>query len=125
MRKDARVRHHSLGAFSKVSSSEQAANVPGEITLGNYPNPFNPTTKIQFALPATGTAKLQIFDMLGRRVNTLVNVPLQAGSYVYTWNGRNSAGNVVAAGMYVYRLTVQNADGSAQIVKTQKMTFVK
>ena len=127
VRKDARVRHHSIagGVPKTVNSKGQTASVDDYRLEQNYPNPFNPSTKIQFALPAAGTAKLQIFDMLGRRVNTLVNAPLQAGSHAYGWNGRNSAGQTVAAGMYVYRLTVQSADGSAQFVKTQKMAFVK
>jgi len=82
----------------------------------NYPNPFsqiprfagNPETVIRFAIPAHITAgtpvQLRIYNMLGELVRTLVDQPMQPGSYTARWNGRNGRGVPVAAGVYIYRL---------------------
>lgn len=74
--------------------------------MQNYPNPFNPETKIRYNLPAAGFVKVEIFDLLGRTVATLVdNNNHQAGYHIVTWNGKNRDGRQVASGVYVYRLT--------------------
>ncbi|MEO8169146.1 MAG: T9SS type A sorting domain-containing protein, partial [bacterium] len=65
----------------------------------NYPNPFNPTTKIQFSVGTSGPASLRVFDVLGRRVATLVNENLNPGSYEVSFDGKN-----LASGVYLYRL---------------------
>jgi hypothetical protein len=86
---------------------------------GNYPNPFNPATKIAFALPAAGVAELAVFDLQGRRVRTVWHGELAAGGHELPWDGRNDAGQVVAAGTYLARLT------SAQHSATIKMVLAK
>jgi len=74
----------------------------------NYPNPFNPETVIRFGIPAHVTAgtpvQLRIYNMLGELVRTLVDQPMQPGSYIARWNGRNGRGVQVAAGVYIYRI---------------------
>jgi hypothetical protein len=70
----------------------------------NYPNPFNPATTIEFALPEPVHVRLDIFNVLGRRVTTLVNGPLQAGLHEQTWDGRTSDGHAAPSGVYFYRL---------------------
>ncbi|GAB4368273.1 MAG: hypothetical protein Kow0042_09350 [Calditrichia bacterium] len=82
----------------------------------NYPNPFNPATNLRFQIPQRGRSdfpkgagayvKLQIFDLTGRKVQTLVNTELPPGTYTVQWEGTNDAGQPVASGVYVYRLQV-------------------
>ena len=84
-------------------------DVPTEFELeGNYPNPFNPTTTIRFALPEEANVTLEVYDATGRRVSTLISNQLSAGRYEAIWNGRNDSGSTVASGMYLYRLTAGN-----------------
>ncbi|MBN1996806.1 S8 family serine peptidase, partial [candidate division KSB1 bacterium] len=69
----------------------------------NYPNPFNPTTQIQYQLPQTAEVSLEIFNILGQKVATLVNQKQIAGFYTCTWNGVDDYGQTVASGLYLYR----------------------
>ena len=94
-----------FGGFDTLSLGETIDETPTEFSLGtNYPNPFNPTTTIQFALPETSGVTLEVYDTMGRRVALLVNNQLAAGRYEAVWNGRNDAGSSVASGLYLYRL---------------------
>ena len=85
----------------------------------NYPNPFNPSTVIRYAIPQTGQVRLEIYNAAGQRVRTLVDAAQAPGHYEATWDGRNEAGYTVASGIYVYRLAAQ---GFSQ---TRKMVLVK
>ncbi len=71
----------------------------------NYPNPFNPTTTIEYALAQTSWVTLDVYDLLGQKVRSLVNEGQNAGQQAAIWDGRNSKGQAVASGMYIYRLT--------------------
>lgn len=71
----------------------------------NYPNPFNPSTTIRYSVPATAPTTLSIYDILGRRVRTLVDEVKETGTYDVTWDGRTDAGTPVASGVYLYRLS--------------------
>ncbi len=68
----------------------------------NYPNPFNPTTTIKYQLHKDGKVTLQIYDVLGRLVRTLVNMKQAAGYYDLCWDGKNDRGQSVPAGLYFY-----------------------
>lgn len=70
----------------------------------NYPNPFNPQTTIAFSLAAAGPARLSIYDVAGRRVQTLVAGVLPAGSQTVEWDGSDTTGRSAASGTYIYRL---------------------
>jgi len=70
----------------------------------NYPNPFNPETRIHFQLVEHSNVQLVIYDVLGRKVRTLVSDRLDAGDHVINWDGLNDEGINVASGMYVYRI---------------------
>ncbi len=72
----------------------------------NYPNPFNPTTKIEFTLAKSGFVTLQIYDVLGRKVRTLVSEDLSSGYKSVLWDGKNDDGKDVASGVYFYQLKV-------------------
>lgn len=82
-----------------------SVDLPTEFSLGdNYPNPFNPTTTINFALPEDASVTLEVYDTMGRRIATLMSSQLAAGRYEAQWNGRNEAGAPVASGIYLYRI---------------------
>ena len=92
-----------------------SSEIPNEFSLGkNYPNPFNPATKIKFALHNKSFAKLVIYDGLGREVETIVNEQLNAGSYEADWNASN-----FPSGVYFYKLT------TGDFSKTNKMLLIK
>ena len=79
--------------------------LPTTYSLGqNYPNPFNPTTTIKYTLPEKSHARIDIFNLLGQRVATLVNETVPAGEHTVVWNGADDAGARVASGVYFYRL---------------------
>lgn len=93
---------------------------PVELALGtNYPNPFDPETKIRFALPHAGRVELAVYDISGRRVATLVSDELEAGRHEVGWQGRDADGRRVASGVYFSRL---EADGR---VLTRKMLLLR
>ncbi len=80
----------------------------------NYPNPFNPATNISFSLPSKSFVSLKVFDLLGRKVATLVSEEMPAGSYSRTWNATN-----MSSGIYFYRL---NADS---FTETKKLVLLR
>jgi len=82
----------------------------------NYPNPFNPTTTIAFDLPEASQVTLEVFDMMGRRVATLVNGDMAAGRYEAAWNARADNGSSVASGVYIYRLRAGSFESVKQMV---------
>ena len=94
--------------------------VPTEFALhNNYPNPFNPTTTINYDLPQDGSVRLIIYDVMGREVTRLVNGFTPAGYHSVRWDARNKMGENVSAGVYFYHLQ------SGNFVKTQKMVLLK
>ncbi len=88
-----------------VTEVTDVENTPQRLSLTkNYPNPFNPRTTIGFSLPAAGAVRLQIFDMQGRLVRTLVDGDLPAGTHARVWDGTDDGGRQAASGMFVSRL---------------------
>jgi hypothetical protein len=93
---------------------------PSEFVLSqNYPNPFNETTKIEFTLTKSGFVTLNIYDLLGRKVRTLVYEHLSSGCKSVFWDGKNDSGNDVASGIYFYQLRV------ADFSETKKLVLLK
>ena len=91
--------------------------LPTRFGLGqNYPNPFNPGTVIPYQLAADGYVRLEVFNLLGQRVATLVEGEMAAGSYTAQWDARDASGYGVAAGVYVYRLTAGDATATRRMV---------
>jgi hypothetical protein len=79
--------------------------IPKTFTLSdNYPNPFNPTTMIEYGLPSSSDVRLEIFNLLGQRVRTLVEGNVSAGYHTAVWDGRNDMGQSLQSGVYFYRL---------------------
>lgn len=92
---------------------------PTTSLLGNFPNPFNPSTTINYQLGEDALVTLKIYNTLGQEVITLVNELQSSGNKSATWNGRNKTGSVVASGIYIYRLAADN------VVLSEKMLFMK
>lgn len=85
----------------------------------NHPNPFNPSTTIRYVVPSTGHVTLSVYNMLGQKIRTLVDETKSAGAWDVVWNGRNEAGQLVASGVYLYKL---QAGGRTS---ARKMTLLK
>lgn len=96
-------------------STDEENDLPNELSLSqNYPNPFNPTTIISFSLPHHSDVKLQVYDMSGRLVSTLMNETKQAGNYQVNFDARN-----LSSGVYFYQLS-----GEFGTI-TRSMTLIK
>jgi hypothetical protein len=94
--------------------------IPSQFELSqNYPNPFNPTTTIKYQIAQDTRVTLEVFNMLGQKIATLVNGTQSAGYYNISWNGMNSFGQQVSSGVYIYRLH------AGSFVKTLKMNLLK
>jgi hypothetical protein len=85
----------------------------------NSPNPFNPITSIQYEVAATGPVSIQVFNVAGQVVRTLVDAPVEAGVHSVRWDGTNDSGKPVASGLYYYRVNA----GTFESV--HKMTLLK
>ena len=105
------------------TSSMLDADLPAQYTLSaNYPNPFNPSTTIDYNVQNAGNVSIVVYDMMGREVKTLINdyvTPKLGGDYSITWDGTNNSNSFVATGIYMYRMI------SNDFVKTSKMTLAK
>jgi hypothetical protein len=91
-------------------------NVSAEISLKNQPNPFHNKTTIHFELIQGGHTTLEIYDLRGRLVNTLIKGVKPPGKYSVNWNGTNDGGQVVAPGIYLYRLRVNNKTKTRSLI---------
>ena len=101
------------GAILKVEKME--GTLPTDFSLSqNFPNPFNPTTKITFSVKHAGLSTVKVYDLLGREIATVLNENLAAGNYTIEWNGTN-----LASGVYFYQMR------SGDFVATQKMILQK
>ena len=110
-----------LGLFSTtVLSNNPESTLPHKYGLhSNFPNPFNPVTLITYDLAGDGQVDLSVYNIVGRKVKTLVNEFQNAGRKATAWYGVDDSGNPLSAGMYFYRLT---AGGK---VFTKKMVLMK
>lgn len=119
------------GGNIKVLSSSGLAKgiaeeiIPKEYSLyQNFPNPFNPSTNIQFDLPEDSRVNISIYNILGREVAHLVNDDLPAGKHQAVWNSQDSGGSL-ASGMYILRITAKSHTSQRSLVSTKKMMLVK
>jgi hypothetical protein len=93
---------------------------PAKFALAqNFPNPFNLATQVEFSLPAPSQVKLEIYNVMGQLVRTLVDRQLPAGYHKVIWDGRNDAGVATASGVFFYKLR------AGDLTETKKMMMLK
>lgn len=108
------------GSLYSSEAEDAASLIPNNYTLSpNYPNPFNSSTLIEFFLQQAERVKLDIFDIAGRKIKTLINAERPAGQNMIIWDGTGFSGESVASGVYFYRLKTANTD------LTRRMLLIK
>ncbi|MEJ2636979.1 MAG: T9SS type A sorting domain-containing protein, partial [Calditrichia bacterium] len=113
----------SLAKGEDLAGEVSSPEIPDKFSLGAaYPNPFNPVTHISYGLPVPANIKIDIYDILGRKIKTLINEQKEAGFHTITIDG-----SALSSGIYLYRLeAVPMTPGAENIfVKTQKMVLTK
>ncbi len=93
--------------------------LPETISISNYPNPFNPSTKIFFTTEHTENAEITIYNLKGQKVKTLIDEKLPAGNHQVVWDGKNENGKPVSSGIYFYKLKADKFE------ETRKMILMK
>jgi hypothetical protein len=108
-----------------LSSKEEV--FPKQFTLmGNYPNPFNPDTKIRIEIPISANVTIIIRDILGREISRLGNEVYSPGLHSFGWDGKNYSGNNVPSGVYVYEVVATEVSTGNQLYRaTDKMILMK
>ncbi len=84
--------------------------------LNNYPNPFNPSTRIAFEIPQSEFVSLKVYNISGELIYSLIEENLAAGRYEKIWNGKDNSGRNVSSGVYIYRLKAGQFDKSARMI---------
>ena len=111
---------YEYGSEPWVTNDDPIAPEPGKLILHqNYPNPFNPSTTISYNLPKTGSVRLDIYNIKGQLVRTLVNDHKTAGSHSVIWDGKDDNGRAASTGVYFYRMVTPDK------VLTNKMLMMK
>ena len=123
--------HYKVTTLDHAGNESEAAS-PGNVSgvrdsqlptrtalLGAVPNPFNPATKLSFETSVAGHVRLKVFDAAGRLVATLVDEHRDAGRHDEIWTGKDSAGRMSAAGVYLYRLEI------GDFIETKRMVLLK
>ena len=111
-----------LDAVSVFDDANVSVQTKNEYSIGgifNYPNPFNPVTKLRYTIPKNGLVSIIIYDMLGRQVKTLVNQTQDAGYASVIWDATNDYGKPVSAGIYLYQIQ------TGEYIQTKKMVLLK
>lgn len=108
------------GRLMTLGGTAKEVPLPNDFALHqNYPNPFNPETNISFDLAAARSVRLVVYNVLGRKVKTLIDDFLSAGNHQVVWDGRDDNGQASASGIYFYRL-----DTGRELL-TRKMMLIK
>lgn len=113
---------HTVDPFTGIGNgtTPTAIQIPTEYSLAqNFPNPFNPSTKIDYSIPVEGKVNIAVYDIAGREVMNLVNAVQPAGFYSVNFNGAN-----LASGMYFYRINVKG-ESAKNFRATKRMVLIK
>jgi len=109
---------------TSVSQTDKSDKPVDFKLYANFPNPFNPDTKIRFDVPVESYVNVEIYNMLGKKIRSLLNENKSAGSHLVSWNGLADNGSSVASGLYFYRLEATSINGY-KFVKMNKMSLIK
>jgi hypothetical protein len=100
--------------------------IPKHFALSqNYPNPFNPTTTIQFAIEKSAMTVVEVYNVLGQKIATLVDQQLAPGNFSARWNGTNDNGRTAASGVYFVRMHAQPTAGAEAFTQIRKIVLMK
>jgi flagellar hook assembly protein FlgD len=106
--------------FFENGTNEEVTDAkdPAAVTKlhGNFPNPFNPTTRIKFDMRVKGHVSIQVYDVAGRLVRTLVNGVRDAGPNEANWSGINNSGSSVASGVYFYKMNTEDYSQTRKMI---------
>ncbi|MCX6827698.1 MAG: SBBP repeat-containing protein [candidate division Zixibacteria bacterium] len=122
---DSSYNTHRDAIVTKINAAAMGIDDPGPTLpqtyqlLQNYPNPFNPVTTIDYSLARRAQVTIDIFNIRGQKVRTLVNETKSAGSYRIDWDGNNDTGDPVSTGIYLYRFK------AGDVSQTKKMLLMK
>ncbi len=103
-----------LGTIDGIN--DDVAVIRSSRLVGNYPNPFNPATTIRFELENAQDVSLVVYDVIGRKVISLLQGPQRAGAHKVLWNGIDSKGNAVSSGVYFYHLSTGNYNNTMKMI---------
>jgi hypothetical protein len=106
------------GISTGIESSDNPVPT-GYLLEQNYPNPFNPITQISFVVPVAGEINVEVYNLLGQKIRTLLSEYKETGRYSVAWNGMNESGQQVPSGVYFYRLTTKDHS------ETKRMMLLK
>ena len=115
----------SVSKRDDITANENTAPPSAFQLEPNYPNPFNPSTVINFSLPEASRVTVNIYTETGQLVRRLVDNEMAAGRHSAHWNGRNHSGKISAAGMYLYQIIARGGDGNLIFTQTRRMTLLK
>jgi len=108
------------GRLNFSEAIEVTVNAPDNFSLEqNYPNPFNPTTVIPFKIKQAGAVRLEIYNLKGQTIATLINRQMEAGSHTVVWDGKDGKGNTVPSGSYICKMKVNEFE------QIRMMEFIK
>ena len=115
--------NYDIGAYEYDTSTKIQGELNPKIRefklFNNYPNPFNPSTNISFNIVHASLVTLEIYNLLGQKIKTVLTKRLERGDYTYRWDGKNDLGKDLVGGMYFYKMTADNFS------QTKKMVLIK
>lgn len=101
------------------SNDDDVVPVTATALNGNFPNPFNPETTISFAVKEPGMVKIEIYNVKGQVIRTLVNNELPSGNYKTVFNGKDDRGNAISSGVYFYKMTAGSYTSTKKMILMQ------
>jgi hypothetical protein len=109
-----------LDYSTKIGVEEEIGDLPSTFSLSqNYPNPFNPSTTIEYEVPSESHVQINIYDILGRQINTIINENQSTGSHSILWQAIDEKGERLSDGVYFYQII------AGEYKRTMKMVILK
>lgn len=104
--------------FSEGTDAGESELIPGfsAILKQNYPNPFNPNTNISFILEEPERVEIEIFNLKGQKIRTLVSGSYESGEFIVNWNGKNDDNRDEASGVYFYKMSTNNSSQMKKMI---------
>ena len=114
-----RVYMYSYAKFDGIRKPVEANIAKGYLLEQNFPNPFNPDTRIKFALPKKEYVSIEVYSASGELIKRIVSGDFEAGYHYAEWDGKDPSGNQAASGIYFYRIKAGN------FTDTKKMLLIR